>query len=64
MKLAHALLIYFDDTFLQGDSYEECVLAVLKTISLLDSLGFTIHPVKSVFHPTQSIEVLGVYFRL
>lgn len=55
----HTLLIYIDDTLLQGDTFEECQAAVLDTCALLDRLGFTVHPVKSVFTPTQCIEFLG-----
>ena len=57
--LGYEIVMYIDDTLLLGDTEEECILAVKNACRLLDSLGFTIHPVKSVFKPTQSIEFLG-----
>lgn len=50
---------YIDDTLLQGDTYYDCEKNVIKTLTLFDSLGFTVHPAKSVFVPTQVIEFLG-----
>lgn len=55
----HTVLIYIDDSLLQGDSFLECSEAVRTACELLDSLGFTIHPTKSVLQPSQSIEFLG-----
>ena len=40
---------------MQGDDYEYCCSNVLNTIKILKSLGFTIHPDKSKFIPTQYI---------
>ena len=57
--LGYEIVMYIDDSLLLGDTEEECRLAVKNACRLLDSLGFTIHPVKSVFNPTQSIEFLG-----
>ena len=57
--LGYEIVMYIDDSLVVGDSFEECSLAVKNTCELFDSLGFTIHPVKSVFSPTQSIEFLG-----
>ena len=36
-----------------------CEEAVARSAELFDSLGFAIHPRKSVFAPTQTIEFLG-----
>ena len=55
----HTLLIYFDDSLIQGETRELCEEAVARSAELFDSLGFTIHPRKSVFAPTQTIEFLG-----
>lgn len=55
----HTILIYIDDSLLQGDSFHECRDAVRAACELLDTLGFTIHPTKSVLQPTQKIEFLG-----
>ena len=58
-SLGHTVLVYIDDTLLQGDTHSECKAAVASTCELLDNLGLSIHPVKSVFDPTQCIEFLG-----
>ena len=50
---------YLDDSLLKGDNYEMCRDNVLTTVHLLQSLGFTIHPDKSILVPTQRIEFLG-----
>ena len=55
----HSLVAYIDDTFLQGDTKEECMDNVQETGKLIDELGYTIHPVKSVFEPDQRIPFLG-----
>ena len=52
-------VVYVDDSYLQGDDYEDCFSNVLNTIEILRSLGFTIHPEKSKFIPTQCITLLG-----
>lgn len=49
------LVIYVDDSYLQGDSFEECFLNVLNTIEVLKSLGFTIQRKKSIFMTKQSM---------
>ena len=58
-SIGHTVLVYIDDTFLQGDTHSECKAAVASDCELLDNLGFTFHSVKSVFDPTQCIEFLG-----
>ena len=52
-------MIYFDDSLIRGKTRELCEEAVARSAELFDSLGFTIHPRKSVFAPTQIIEFLG-----
>lgn len=37
---------YTDDSYLQVETYEECVENVTDTVHLFDSLGFIVHPVK------------------
>lgn len=44
-----------------ADLEADCVHNVDDTVRLLRSLGFIIHPDKSVLRPTQSIEYLGVF---
>ena len=55
----HIVCAYIDDLYLQSDSYAGCVKSVIDTISLLDWLGFIIHPQKSEYIPKQKIKFLG-----
>lgn len=48
---------YFDDSYLQGDGYQECLANVVDAITF-DSLGFIMHPEKSGFIPTEIITFL------
>ncbi|KAK3106325.1 hypothetical protein FSP39_017740 [Pinctada imbricata] len=52
-------VIYIDDTCLHGRTYEECNNNILNTVTMLDNLGFTVHPEKSVLKPVQEISFLG-----
>ena len=58
-QYGHHSVIYIDDTCLQGDTYKECMNNVNMTVNLLDKLGFTIHPEKSILSPTQKLSFLG-----
>ena len=51
--------VFVDDSYLQGDDYEDCFSNVLNTIEIIRSLGFTIHPEQSKFIPTHCIAFLG-----
>jgi len=55
-------VVYVDDSYLQGNTYEACLKNVIETVKVLDNLGFTIHIEKSVLTPTQSITFLGFVF--
>ena len=55
----HFSVSYIDDSYLQGDDYDDCLSNIIDTIKLLDKLGFVIHPSKSVFEPKQKITFLG-----
>ena len=46
-------------TLIQGDNFYLCTEAVNRTAEVLHKLGFTIHPVKSVFTPSKLIRFLG-----
>ena len=59
--LGHTVLAFMDDTLLQGDIEQDCQSAVMATCQVLDSLGFTVHPVKYVLQPTQKIDFLGFW---
>ena len=50
---------YFDDMITVSSTMEKSVCDITQTISLFDSLGFVIHPVKSIFLPSQTMEFLG-----
>jgi len=49
----HLSSSYIDDSYLQGDDFNDCVTNAIATIKLFDSLGFVIHPLKSVLVPAQ-----------
>ncbi|XP_031555133.1 uncharacterized protein LOC116292034 [Actinia tenebrosa] len=57
--MGHVSSAYIDDSYLQGDSYRECYNNVVDTVRLFSSLGFCVHPDKSVFTPTQQLVFLG-----
>ena len=54
-------VVYNDDSYLQGDSYEERLSNVLNTVEISRSLGFTMYLDKSSFSPSQCITYLGFY---
>ena len=58
-KQGHISVAHIDDCYLQSQTYEQCVGNVIDTIVLLDSLGWVIHPRKSILIPTQEIVTLG-----
>lgn len=55
----HISVAHLDDLYLQGQTYEDCIRNVIDTTLLLETLGFIVHPMKSVLMPTQEIVVLG-----
>jgi len=60
LRLQHIIASsYFDDLITLASSFNKCFGNVKKTVELLDSLGFVVHPTKSVFYPCQQIEYLG-----
>ena len=50
---------YLDDSVLFGDNYDECKVAVLRAVTLFQSLGFQVHPEESSLTPKQEIDFLG-----
>ena len=56
----HVSTSFLDDSLLLSDSEEESVPNVQATVQLFRSLGFIIHPDKSVLEPAQQIQYLGV----
>ena len=60
----HNSVVYGDDSFLQGDTYQSCLANILNTIKLLRELSFVLHPDKSVLTPSQAIVFLGFLISL
>ena len=58
-SLGHLSVACKDDSYLQGDTYEECLQNTIDTIQIFDKLGFIVQPKKSVFKLVQSITFLG-----
>ena len=58
----HISMGYIDDSYLQGDTRDECRLNIVSTATLFTELGFYIHPSKSVLLPTQTLTFLGFIF--
>ena len=56
----HLSVIYVDDCYLQRDSFLNCTENVIRTIEILDSLGFYIKISKSEIMPKQQISFLEV----
>ena len=52
-------VVFVDDSHLQGNTYKACLHTIENTVELLQNLGFTIHPTKSILTPTQIIAFLG-----
>ena len=58
----HISVIYVDDSYLQGNTFDSCLQNVKDTIKILRALGFTIHCEKSILYPTQKLTFLGFIF--
>ena len=56
----HLSVIYVNDCYLQGDSFTKYAENVVRTIEILDSLGFYIKTDKSEIIPEQQIIFFGV----
>ena len=55
----HTVAIHIDDIISVDNTFESCLLTVIKTIELFQSLGFVMHPEKSKFIPSKKVEYLG-----
>ena len=55
----HTNCAYIDDALLSGDTFQNCSENVDRTTTLVDGLGLTVHPNKSIFVPSQCIEFVG-----
>lgn len=58
-KMGHMNSAFIDDSFLMGDSLADARRNVMDSVRVIRSAGFVIHPIKSVFHPTQVLTYLG-----
>ena len=58
-KHGDASVVYIVDSYLQGDTYAQCLENIHATHNLLVSLGFSINRDKSVLQPSQCIVFLG-----
>ena len=58
-SVGHASKGHIDDSFLVGYTRSACKQNIQDTVECFDSLGFVIHPEKSVLIPTQELEFLG-----
>ena len=55
----HKLVGYIDDFCVKADTKTACIDSLSTSSKLFDSLGFTVHPEKSQFNPSNSIIFLG-----
>ena len=55
----HISTSYIDDSCLQGGTYKDCENNIKDTVLLMDSLGLTVHPTKSVLTPARQITFVG-----
>ena len=58
-RQGHISSPYIDDSYLKGSDYEDCVANIIATIQMFISLGFIIHPTKSILIPTQKLVFWG-----
>ena len=58
-EIGYLSVVYVDDSYLQGETFEECLQNISEAVRLLQSIGFTIHSEKSVLKPTQKLTFLG-----
>ena len=58
-KQGQKIMGYLDDSFLMGDTFEECIKSVIATVKLFTKLGFQVYPDKSNLFPSQEINFLG-----
>ena len=57
--MGHTCMGHIDDSLLVGYEFTACKKHVFDTVDSFCSLGFIVHPDKSIFEPTQEIEFLG-----
>ena len=58
-QLRVTIAAYLDDMFTTNLSYERCKHNIKMICDMFESLGFTIHPKKTIFEPSTILEFLG-----
>ena len=58
-RQGHISSSYIDDLYLQGNTYNQCAINVIDTVTQFDALGFISHPDKLSFQPSQQLVILG-----
>ena len=58
-KEGYQFMGYLDDTFLMGDTFNECKNPMLASGKLITDLGFSLHPEKSKLSLSQVIQFLN-----
>ena len=58
-RLNHNISGYINDFYLQGSTYQRCVINIIDSTRMFDDLGPVVHPEKSVLIPQQKISFLG-----
>ena len=58
-RYGYLSVVFVDDSYLEGHIFSVCEENINATVDLLQSLGFTIDPAKSVLIPTQEIKFLA-----
>ncbi|CAB4027168.1 Hypothetical predicted protein [Paramuricea clavata] len=58
-QAGHLSVGYIDDSYLQGNDYDQCLENIKDTITLFSKLGLVTHPDKSILQPTQQIVFWG-----
>lgn len=61
-SVRHVSMGHIDDYFLVGYTHSACQQNIQDTVDKFDSLGFVIHPDKSVLVPTHELVFLGFLF--
>ena len=54
-KIGFCNSTYIDDSLLKSEDKNSCFENISETLELVDNLGFTVHPKKSILMPTQEI---------
>ena len=57
--IGHETFHYIDDSFVVADTFEKCEQSIQVLCETVESLGFKVHPEKSVFQPKTEITFLG-----